>query len=613
MNYGSRFRNNPEGQSELFNEFFCDQFSAASNYDIDIDYSHDSSFDIDFDFRKVRKLLKGVNPNKAAGPDDIHGKILKNCAVSLAYPLSLIFKTSYNSGMIPKDWKIANVVPVHKKGSKMYVENYRPISLTSLVMKIFEKIIRDELMINCENQLRDNQHGFLPKKSCTTQLIDFAESVAFGLNLSIRTDVVYFDFAKAFDSVNHDIILKKLKYNFKIDGTMLKFMVNYLKDRKQCVIIAGKKSNMAGVRSGVPQGSILGPLLFVLFIDDMSEVVSEGTNIALYADDTKIWRRIINWDDHIALQGDIDALHKWSIDNKMKFHPKKCKVVPVAPPGKGLKDLFNKIFPLRKTFFYKLDRTELEFVNEEKDLGVIVSSSFSWDQHIDALLSKASSRLGLLKRTMHFIKCQKQRRAFYLAVVRSQFEHCAQVWRPTSETSQNKLERIQRRAVKWILSEEGHSYNEFEYLMRLRDLDLLPLSKRFLLSDLLLFFDIYHGDSCLKLPKYVKHLSQDQRSRLRTKILPPKDQDIEKACILSQMRQSRTDPFSLRCEVDARSASFKSSFFFRCVQEWSCLPSEIKELDLRPIFKEKLIRHIKNETFKALDPELEVAHNSTLE
>ena len=130
VNYGSRFRNNPSGQSELFNEFFCDQFSAASNYDIDIDFSNDTDFNIDFNFRIVRKFLKDVNPNKAAGPDGIHGKILKNCAVSLAYPLSVIFRVSYNSGMIPKDWKLANVVPVYKKGSKTSVENYRPISLT---------------------------------------------------------------------------------------------------------------------------------------------------------------------------------------------------------------------------------------------------------------------------------------------------------------------------------------------------------------------------------------------------------------------------------------------------------------------------------------------------
>ena len=601
VNYGTRFRNNPSGQSELFNEFFCDQFSTASSYDIDIDFSHDNDFDIDFDFRKIRKLLKLVNPNKAAGPDEIHGKILKNCAVSLAYPLSLLFRTSYNSGMIPKDWKIANVVPVHKKGSKMSVENYRPISLTSLVMKIFEKLIRDELMIKCEAQLSRNQHGFLPNRSCTTQLIDFADNVTQALNSSIRTDIVYFDFAKAFDSVNHDIILKKLKDRFRIDGTMLKFMVNYLQDREQCVIIAGKKSNTANVRSGVPQGSILGPLLFVLFIDDMSEVVSDGTNIALYADDTKIWRRINGWEDHNVLQQDIDALHQWSIDNKMKFHPQKCKVVPVAPPGKGLQDLFNKIFPLRKMFFYKLGESELEFVNEEKDLGVIISSNFSWDQQVDALLNKASSRLGLLKRTMHFVKCQKQRRAFYLAVVRSQFEHCVQVWRPSSETQNKKLERIQRRAVKWILSEEGHSYNDMEYLMRLRDLDLLPLKERFITSDLLLFFDIYYDESCLKLPSYIKHLSQEHRRRLRPKIVPPQHLDSGKSQILNQMRQSRNDALSLKSEIEPNSSTFKASFFFRSVQEWNCLPSEIKELASKSTFKEKLLEYVKNETFKLLE------------
>ena len=288
--------------------------------------------------------------------------------------------------------------------------------------------------MKCEAHLSKDQHGFLPNKSCNTQLIAFADSIATAINSSMRTDVVYFDFAKAFDSVNHDIILKKLKDRFKIDGTMLKFMVNYLQDREQCVIIAGKKSSMASVRSGVPQGSILGPLLFVLFIDDMTEDISEGTKIALYADDTKIWRRICEWEDHEILQRDINGLHKWSLENKMKFHLKKCKVVPIAPPDKDIQDLVNKIFPLRrKTFFYKLGDKELEYVNEEKDLGVIVSYKFVWDQHIDILFNKASSRLGLLKRTMHFVKCPKQRRAFYLAIVRSQFEHCVQVWRPSSE------------------------------------------------------------------------------------------------------------------------------------------------------------------------------------
>ena len=274
----------------MFNTFFSDQFSDPSLYNIPIDYLPEPNGGLEITQQKVRKLLLNMNPNKSPGPDGISGKVLKNCADSISYPLTLIFRTAYNTGQIPKEWKMANVVPVHKKGSKVCVENYRPISLTCLVMKLFEKLIRDELMLRCNHLLNEKQHGFLPQKSCTTQLIPFCDSLAVSLNQACRTDVVYFDFAKAFDSVSHDIILHKLKYQFGIDGTLLKFIVNYLQGREQCVAIGGCKSAHRPVTSGVPQGSILGPLFFVLFINDMMECVSEGTNIALYADDTKLWR-----------------------------------------------------------------------------------------------------------------------------------------------------------------------------------------------------------------------------------------------------------------------------------------------------------------------------------
>ncbi len=609
VNYGTRFRNNVQGQTELFNDFFADQFCESSKYDIDIDFSNDQDFNINFDFRKIRTLLKNINANKAAGPDGIHGRILKQCAASIAYPLSKIFELSYNSGMIPKEWKLANVVPVYKKGSKMSVENYRPISLTSLVMKIFEKSIRNEIMIKCEHLLGRNQHGFLPNKSCCTQLITFTESIAEAMNAATRTDVVYFDFAKAFDSVNHDLILQKLKYRFKIDGTLLKFIVNYLKEREQCVIIGGTKSSTVNVRSGVPQGSILGPLLFVLFIDDMSEEISDGTKIALYADDTKIWRKIINWEDHETLQKDIDALFQWSTVNKMKFHPKKCKVVPIAPSNKdrvNMLDLFNKNFPLRsKTFFYNLNGTELEFVQQEKDLGIIVTSNLTWDQQIEALYNKASSRLGLLKRTMHFVKCPKQRRAFYLAIVRSQFEHCVQVWRPSSEVLINKLERIQRRAVKWILFEQDHSYNDLEYHMRLRDLNLLPLRERFISSDLVLFHDIVNDVSCVQMPQYVKPLTTEQRSKLRSKIKQPERIDGNRELNFHNLRQNRYDSGSLKCEIEAKSPCFKASFFFRTIQEWNVLPAELRSTPGKNDFRVKLFEYLKKKKFKNIETEID--------
>ncbi|MCP4490649.1 MAG: hypothetical protein GY820_25555, partial [Gammaproteobacteria bacterium] len=249
VNYRGRFRNNSIDQANLFNEFFEEQFTAASKYDVDIDYARDQDNDIDFSTSRIRKILKGINVNKSAGPDGIHGKILKNCREGIVYPLSCLFRISYNMGQIPAEWKLAHVVPIHKKGPKTSVENYRPISLTCLVMKVFEKVVREELLSKCHNKLNSNQHGFLPQKSCTTQMVEYIDSLTVSINDNVRTDVVYFDFAKAFDSVNHDVMLMKLKHQFDIDGTMLKFITNYLKDRKQCVVIGGVQSSLKDVRS----------------------------------------------------------------------------------------------------------------------------------------------------------------------------------------------------------------------------------------------------------------------------------------------------------------------------------------------------------------------------
>ena len=160
VNYSDQLSYLPKDQAELFNIFFFNQFSEPSSYEIDLSYFRDSDFDIDFDHRFVRKLLTDINSNKAQGPDGIHGKILKNCAVGLAYPLTCIFRTSYYSGIIPQEWKLANVVPIFKKGDKTSVENYRPISLTCLVMKVFERIVKEKILSLTCDSLDHRQHGF---------------------------------------------------------------------------------------------------------------------------------------------------------------------------------------------------------------------------------------------------------------------------------------------------------------------------------------------------------------------------------------------------------------------------------------------------------------------
>ena len=273
---------------------------------------------------------------------------------------------------------------------------------------------------------------FLKNKSCITQLIDFCDSLALSLNSHIRSDVIYFDFTKAFDSVNHDLILAKLKTLYSIDGFLLQFIANYLKDRKQSVVIGGYTSSEIPVLSGVPQGSILGPLLFVLFLNDIVDGLGSGTNIMMYADDTKIWRQIDSYDDHIIIQRDIDYLLDWAIRNKMKFHSSKCKVLMVSKFNPPLIDVLPCI-----QHFYTMGNVLLDYTASERDLGVAMNRTLNFTDHALDLYNRANQRLGLLKRSCHFVNRADKGRVLYLTMVRSIFEHCSVVWRPSSSTIQS--------------------------------------------------------------------------------------------------------------------------------------------------------------------------------
>ena len=496
---GDRYRNKPIDQANLFNEYFYSQFSDASTHDVNIDIGRNEICFMDLRFHAVDVflILKGINSSKAAGPDGIDGIVLKNCAASLAKPLSLIFNTSFVTGCIPDEWKLASVVPVHKKNDKCCVDNYRPISLTSLVMKVFERCIHRELYSACLSHLDPRQHGFLIGKSCTTQMVPFIDDLSLALNNKIRSDIIYFDFAKAFDSVSHDLIFYKLKYLYGVDGLMLRFIKSYLQGRQQQVVVAGAVSNKLPVKSGVPQGSILGPLLFVIFINDMFSCITEGTNIALYADDTKIWRQITCYEDHFKLQSDIDKLFTWSVKNKMNFHTSKCKVLSVSMHRNILDNLpFN-------IFWYTLDNNMIDYVTSHKDLGVIVTSKLLWAEHCSQLVSNASSKLGLLMRTCHFTSNKRQKRSFYLTIVRSIFEHGSIIWSPQASTYLTQLENIQKRAIKWINGESFVSYNDFEFFEKQKDLQILPIRLKFFYNSIMLFYKIVNDLVAISLPEYI--------------------------------------------------------------------------------------------------------------
>ena len=568
VSYLDQVRYQPKDQAELFNTFFFNQFSSPSNYDIDISYNNDTEFDIDFDHRSIRKLLSNINPNKAYGPDGIHGRILKHCAVGLAYPLSCIFKVSYNSGYIPREWKMANVVPIFKKGDKSVVDNYRPISLTCLVMKIFERIVKDKILDITAHRLDSRQHGFLAEKSCTTNMVTFCDSLALSLNENLLTHVVYFDFAKAFDSVNHDALLNKLKDLYGIDGILLKFLSNYLSERFQKVVIGSESSPTLRVNSGVPQGSILGPLLFVLFINDLPSGLSDDTKVALYADDTKIWRTIRSNSDCISLQNDINYLSNWAIDNKMKFHPSKCKILAVSP---RTSQVYNS------SYQYYLGETPLNYVDCEKDLGVDVTPKLCWNAHCERIYSKACQQLGIVKRNGHIITDSRRRRALYLSLVRSQFENCSIIWRPSTLTMQNKLESLQKRAIKWIFCEENRSYSSEEYLRKCKSINILPLALKFDLNDLVFLHKVLTGCVPITLPHYLSYYNGN--SRLRST-------HLDSLCLVSSI-MPRSGLATTRT-----TNPFSKSFFYRSHLLWNSLPLELREILSTVTFKSKISEHL---------------------
>ena len=249
----------------------------------------------------MEKYLKTLNAHKSPGPDLISPRILKECAYELSTPLCAFFNKSFSTGLLPTDWKMANITPIYKKGHKQKKENYRQISLTSVVCKVAENIVRSRVTAcwSDHHVLNPNQFGYLKGKSSLAELLSCHHHCCLTRNSSKTTDVIFLDLSKAFDSVPHERLLLKLNRH-GIDGPLLLWFRNFLKNRQQRVTIRGPFSNWSPVTSAVPQGTILGPTLFLLYVNDIPNVVT--SSIKMFADETKIYREINNAEDTLALQ-----------------------------------------------------------------------------------------------------------------------------------------------------------------------------------------------------------------------------------------------------------------------------------------------------------------------
>ena len=351
----------------------------------------------------VFKLLDKIDVSKASGPDCIPGRILQNLARELAPVLHFIFEQSLNTGDLPAEWTLANVAPIFKKGSKLQAVNYRPVSLTCISCKLFEHIVCKHILGHLEDHeiLTDLQHGFRSGRSCETQLITTFHDIASAYNKKgSQIDIAVLDFSKAFDTVPHDGLLSKLKH-YGIDDKIWLWISNFLKQR---VVVDGIQTDLVTVDSGVPQGTVLGPILFLLHINDLPSVIS--SKVRLFADDCLVYREIKNRQDQIALQKDLNLLENWGSKWGMRFNAAKCNIMRMS----------RKQTPISPQ--YELSGQVLEEVKDAKYLGVTVSDDLEWTKHINAITTKANSKLSFLRRNLKGCP-EKLRETAYFALVRS--------------------------------------------------------------------------------------------------------------------------------------------------------------------------------------------------
>ena len=424
----------------------------------------------------VKKLLLDLDTHKAAGPDNIPTRYLKDCADELAPAITLIYQASLQQGEVPSDWREAIVTPIFKKGDHSNPANYRPISLTSVCCKMLEHIIHSQIMghLDINNILSDQQHGFRKKRSTESQLLLTLQDLTSGLNEGEQIDAVLLDFSKAFDKVPHERLAAKL-HHYGIRGDTLRWIKSFLSHRRQQVLVEGSSSTSSQVTSGVPQGSVLGPLLFLLYINDLPAQVTSTSR--LFADDSLLYRKVRTTADTKALQDDLDRLQKWEEDWMMSFNPSKCEVIRIT----------KRRNPTQAT--YNIHGQDLTFTKNGKYLGVYISQNLSWNAHIAATAKKANNSLAFLRRNL--TSCPQDIKAqSYQTLVRPILEYASTVWDPYTTTSISQIESVQRRAARFV---KGDYKTTSSTSQMIHDLGWKTLQERRINAKLVMVYRIVHG------------------------------------------------------------------------------------------------------------------------
>lgn len=546
---GDTIYSTAEQKAELFNTFFANNATLpepASGFalpPLQLKTAHRLST-ISFTPSKVFSVLKHLKINKSNGPDCISNRILKECAEVLAQPLSDLFNKSMSNGCVPDAWKRANVTPIHKKSDKQNKQNYRPISLLSCMGKVMERIIYDELYEYLETHclLTWRNSGFKKQDSTVNQLLLLSHKIYTSLGDGSDILVVFLDVSKAFDRVYHQGLLLKLE-TLGINDNLLKWFISYLSGRTQRVVLDGQASSWRPINAGVPQGSILGPLLFLIFMNDIVDHINSDP--FLYADDTSLLKEIKSNNDLTILNDDLQSLSNWAAQWRVNFNAQKTVGLfiskkhgrPDPPP------LF-------------LDGIKIQYVKAHCHLGLWLSENMSWEPHIQELTKRAASSVSMLKRMGHSFS-RKTKLAIYTSYIRPKLEYATNVYSNNlSENQTERLEAIQRQALIHVASAYRHT-NHSKLLIELGIEPLIVRRKYFALCHL-------HKIINHQTPLYLNNL------------LPPMVHDV------SRYRLRNSQDFSIPTTTKNY---IKQSFFWNTLYDWNSLDHTLRHATTLNQFK----------------------------
>ena len=551
----NKLQSDPKIMADLLQNQYVSVFSDPNSPKIQNTLEEEITWEpiTDFEFtqKEIIKAIDEIGTYSACGEKDIPALILKSCKEELSYPIWKMWRESLDTGFIASTYKQQTITPIHKKNSKAQAANYRPVSLTSHVIKSFERVFKKKIVAFLEKYkiIKLTQHAFCEGRSCLTQLISHINEIIQNLLKNNDTDAVYLDYAKAFDKVDHKLLLQKI-YTYGIRGKLHAWLTSYLENRVQYVVVNGSKSYPAPVQSGVPQGTVLGPLLFILYLNDLNCYIKEST-MRSFADDTRLLKEINNTQDITRLQDDLNASIVWSQNNNMLLHTDKFEYICHRS---GSSKLLEQL-PFTAEFFQYNTCGEniLHPIHQVKDLGVYITEDLSWSPHINIMCDTARRKLSWILSVFN----DRSRRimlTLYKSLVRSILEYCCPLWDPSKIEDIIKIESVQR-----LLTSKIANTSEQVYWTRLKSLGLMSLQRRRERYSIIHVFKIHNNLTPNEIN--LQFYSSDRRG-IRIKIPPvPK--------------------YAKQCHV----TQYYTSFTIRASRLWNSIPAELTRLSTLAKFK----------------------------